>query len=80
MVSRHSGATEYGTDLFRPELLSAQRPRIWGGRPDCDRAGRPSALHCPSGARGNVSAAGADSGAGTALLRAEENPDGTSDR
>jgi hypothetical protein len=79
MVSRHSGATKYGTDLFRPELLSAQRPRILG-RPDCDRAGRPFALHRSSGARGNISVAGAGSGARTAFIGAEEDPDRASGR
>jgi hypothetical protein len=43
LASRHSGAAENGTDLFQPERLSAQRPRIWGGRNDCARAGGPSA-------------------------------------
>ena len=73
VASRHSGAAENGTDLSQPERPSAQRPRIWSGRPDCARAGRSSPRCCPSG---DSICAAAGTGTGTAFFGAEENPHG----
>ena len=76
LSSRQSRVDENSTDLSQPERLSAQRTRT-RGRPDCARAGRPSALQCSSGFCGNIFAVErSGSGTCTVFLDAEEDQEG----